>query len=583
MKLIIQIPCFNEAEQLPQTLADLPREVEGFDVVEWLVIDDGSTDDTVAIARAHGVDHLVRLTNNKGLATGFQAGIDTALKLGADVIVNTDADNQYYGPDVARLVRPILEARADMVIGDREVTDIKHFSRSKKLLQRLGSWVVRQASSTSVPDTTSGFRAYNREAAIQMLVVSKFTYTLETIIQAGKLLVAVDHVSVRTNAKTRESRLFPSTGAYVRRNAVSIFRVYAQYEPLTVFWSLAAVIGVVSIGVWIRFVVAYVDGNGKGHVQSLILGAVLFIAAVVLWALGVIGDLLAAQRVMVQRTFERVRRIELELEVPPSHYEPGGAEGRPGAPRRALAAGAGGAETAGPDGVGGSAPGGGEAEKPGGETEEHAAVRAVSGVTVSEDGIVTGNTYDKYGSNNPVVRRLVGGFERMLDELLTQARPGSLLDVGCGEGVHVHRWAERLEHARVVGIDLEEESIQAGWAERPAPNLEYRIMRAENLPFADREFELVSAIEVLEHVPDPEHTLAEMARCAERHLLVSVPREPMWRMLNMARGAYLAELGNTPGHLNHWSKRSFVKLLSRHGDLAEVRSPFPWTMLLVRT
>src|ERR1700680_3467828 len=243
-KLIIQIPCFNEAEQLPQTLADLPRELDGFDVVEWLIVDDGSTDDTVAVARAHGVDHLVRLTNNKGLATGFQAGIDTALKLGADVIVNTDADNQYYGPDVSRLVRPILQGRADMVVGDREVTGIQHFSPLKKTLQRLGSWVVRQASSTSVPDTPSGFRAYNREAAIQMLVVSKLPYTLETISQAGKLLVALDHVPVRTNPKTRESRLFPSIGAYVRRNTVSIFRIYAQYEPLRVFRRLALVIGV---------------------------------------------------------------------------------------------------------------------------------------------------------------------------------------------------------------------------------------------------------------------------------------------------------------------------------------------------
>jgi glycosyltransferase involved in cell wall biosynthesis len=324
VKLIIQIPCFNEAEQLPQTLADLPRALDGFDVVEWLVIDDGSTDATVEVARAHGVDHLVRLTNNKGLAAGFQAGIDTALKLGADVIVNTDADNQYYGADVVRLVRPILEGRADMVVGDREVVGIEHFSPLKKTLQRLGSWVVRQASSTSVPDTTSGFRAYNREAAIQMMVVSKFTYTLETIIQAGKLLVAVDHVPVRTNPTTRESRLFPSMGAYVRRNAISIFRIYAQYEPLRVFWSLAGVIGLAAIGVWIRFAVAYtIENNGKGHVQSLILGAVLFIAAVVLWALGVIGDLLAAQRVMTQRTFERVRRIELQLGVEPSHYEAG--------------------------------------------------------------------------------------------------------------------------------------------------------------------------------------------------------------------------------------------------------------------
>ena len=243
MKLIIQIPCFNEAEQLPQTLADLPRDVAGFDEVERLVIDDGSSDDTVEVARSLGVEHLVRLTNNKGLAAAFQAGIDTALKLGADVIVNTDADNQYCGADIPKLVQPILEGRADMVVGDRQVAELEHFSAVKKLLQRLGSWVVRQASSTSVPDTTSGFRAYNRDAAIQMMVVSRFTYTLETIIQAGKLLVAVDHVPVRTNPKTRESRLFPSMGAYVRRNAISIFRIYAQYEPLRVFWSLALVIG----------------------------------------------------------------------------------------------------------------------------------------------------------------------------------------------------------------------------------------------------------------------------------------------------------------------------------------------------
>jgi 2-polyprenyl-3-methyl-5-hydroxy-6-metoxy-1,4-benzoquinol methylase len=206
----------------------------------------------------------------------------------------------------------------------------------------------------------------------------------------------------------------------------------------------------------------------------------------------------------------------------------------------------------------------------------------VSGVTVSKEGVVTGNTYDKYGSSNPVVRRLMAGFERNLDELFEAAAPGSLLDVGCGEGVLVHSWAQRLGGARVVGIDLEEESIQAGWAERQAPNLEYRVMEAENLPFADGEFDLASAIEVLEHVPDPEHTVSEMARCAKRHLLVSVPHEPLWRMLNMARGAYWKDLGNTPGHLNHWSRRSFQALLSRHGEVVEVRSPFPWTMLLVR-
>jgi 2-polyprenyl-3-methyl-5-hydroxy-6-metoxy-1,4-benzoquinol methylase len=209
----------------------------------------------------------------------------------------------------------------------------------------------------------------------------------------------------------------------------------------------------------------------------------------------------------------------------------------------------------------------------------------VSGVTVSDDGVVTGNTYDKYGSSNPVVRRLMGGFERTLQELFERADPQSLLDVGCGEGVLVQRWAISLPGRRVVGIDLEEESIQAGWAEHQAANLEYRMMpadRVEDLPFAENEFDLAAAIEVLEHVPDPEHTLAEMARCAERHLLVSVPREPLWRTLNIARGAYISHLGNTPGHLNHWSKRSFERLLSRHGEVVELRSPFPWTMLLVR-
>jgi glycosyltransferase involved in cell wall biosynthesis len=328
MKLIIQIPCLNEEETLPATLRDLPRELPGFDVVEWLVIDDGSTDRTIEVARANGVDHIVRLTNNKGLANGFQAGLDASLKLGADVVVNTDADNQYYGPDIAKLVAPIVAGDADMVVGDRQVMTIEHFSPLKKSLQRLGSWVVRQASQTTVPDTTSGFRAYNREAALALQVVSKFTYTLETIIQAGKMTVAIDHVPIRTNAKTRESRLFPSMWSYVRRNGVSIFRIYSMYEPLRVFMTAAGIIGLGALAVWTRFLIAWIQGDGAGHVQSLILGAVLFNAAVVLGALGVMGDLLSGQRIMLQRVFERVRRIELELEVPPSHYEPGATSDR---------------------------------------------------------------------------------------------------------------------------------------------------------------------------------------------------------------------------------------------------------------
>jgi glycosyltransferase involved in cell wall biosynthesis len=323
MKLIIQIPCLNEQDTLPATLADLPREVHGFDAVEWLVIDDGSTDRTVEVARAHGVNHIVRLTNNKGLATAFQAGLDAALKLGADVVVNTDADNQYFGEDIPKLVEPIVNGDADMVVGNRVVDQVEHFSPLKKRLQRLGSWVVRGASGTDVPDTTSGFRAYNREAAIQVQVVSKYTYTLETIIQAGKMLVAVEHTPIRTNAKTRESRLFPSMWSYVRRNTISIFRIYALYEPLKVFMTAAAVVGLASFVIWGRFLYFYIDGSGGGHVQSLILGAVLFIAAVQLAALGVVGDILAGSRVLQQRILERVRRVELQLGVEPSHYEPG--------------------------------------------------------------------------------------------------------------------------------------------------------------------------------------------------------------------------------------------------------------------
>ena len=325
MKLIVQIPCFNEAEQLPDTLADLPRELPGVDTVEWLIIDDGSSDDTVEVARKNGVHHVVRLTNNKGLAAGFQAGLDACLKLGADVVVNTDADNQYRGADVAKLVAPFVAGEADMVVGDRQVSQIDHFSGSKKGLQRLGSWVVRRLSGTAVTDATSGFRAYNREAALQLLVVDNFTYTLESLIQAGKMLVAVDEVEIGTNPKTRESRLFASTGAYVRRNAPAILRIYARYEPLRAFAAVGAVVLLLAFAAWMPFLLDWIfNGDSDGHVQSLILGAVLFISAVQLFALGVIGDLLAGQRVMTQRVFERVRRVELALGVEPSHYERGG-------------------------------------------------------------------------------------------------------------------------------------------------------------------------------------------------------------------------------------------------------------------
>jgi glycosyltransferase involved in cell wall biosynthesis len=323
MKLIIQIPCLNEEDQLPTTLAELPRHVEGFDQVEWLVIDDGSTDATVDVARARGVDHIVKLTNNKGLASAFQAGLDASLKLGADVIVNTDADNQYSAATIPALVAPILAGEADMVVGDRRVMDVEHFSYAKKRLQRLGSWAVRRASETEVPDATSGFRAYNREAALGLTVVSKFTYTLESLIQAGKSLVAVDSVPVATNAKVRESRLFTSMSSYVRRNMLALFRIYTGYEPLRVFTALALLLAAGSIVAWAPFLWDWVvHGDRAGHLQSIVLGGVLLMTAVQIFALGVLADLIASHRIVTQRTLERVRRIELEMGIPPAHYVP---------------------------------------------------------------------------------------------------------------------------------------------------------------------------------------------------------------------------------------------------------------------
>jgi glycosyltransferase involved in cell wall biosynthesis len=322
VKLIIQIPCLNEEESLPQVLSELPRELPGFDQVEWLLIDDGSTDRSIEVARRHGVDHLVRLTSHKGLATAFQTGLDAALKLGADIIVNTDADNQYPSSDIPRLVEPILARRADMVVGDRQVQNVEHFSPAKKLLQRLGSWVVRRASGTKVPDTTSGFRAYNREAALQLIVVSRYTYTLESLIQAGKMSLAIEDVPISPNKTKRESRLAGSTSSYVRRNAYAIFRAYTLYEPLRVFTILALLFGILALAAWSPFLIDWVlNGDRTGHIQSLILGAVLMLAAVQMFALGIIGDALAGQRAIQQRVYERVRRLELETGVEPALYE----------------------------------------------------------------------------------------------------------------------------------------------------------------------------------------------------------------------------------------------------------------------
>ena len=332
VKLIIQIPCLNEEATLPATIADLPRQLDGFDAVELLVIDDGSTDRTVAVARECGVDHIVRLTNNKGLAAGFQAGLDACLKLGADVVVNTDADNQYAGADVPSWSRRSSPARPTWSSATARSRRSSTSPARRRGCSGSAAGSCGGISGTEVTDTTSGFRAYNREAALQLLVVDNFTYTLESLVQAGKMLVAVDEVPVATNPKTRESRLFGSTGSYVRRNGSALLRIWARYEPLRAFLAASAAMAVLAFAAWLPFLIDWIfNGDSTGHIQSLILGAVLFIAAVQLFALGVIGDLLAGQRVMTQRVFERVRRVELALGVEPSHYEPGAPRPEPAA------------------------------------------------------------------------------------------------------------------------------------------------------------------------------------------------------------------------------------------------------------
>lgn len=313
MRLVIQIPCFNEEQTLAATLSDLPRSVPGFDEVLWLVIDDGSADATSSVASANGVDHVVRLTHNKGLALAFSAGLDAALRLGADVIVNTDADNQYCGADIVRLVEPILDGRADLVVGSRDINNHTEFSWLKKRLQHAGSWVVRQASDTAVADATSGFRAYNREAALSANVVSRFSYTLETVIQAGKSDLAVTDVAIDVNPSMRPSRLFKSKRQYIFRSAGTIARVYAMHEPLRVFSVPALVFALVGAVLFARFGWFAITSGGEGHIQSLVVGAVALVVAVQLFMLGLVADLLRANRVVGERTLRRVRAIELAV------------------------------------------------------------------------------------------------------------------------------------------------------------------------------------------------------------------------------------------------------------------------------
>ena len=326
-KLIIQIPCLNEAETLPATLADLPRSVPGIDVIEVLVIDDGSRDRTAEVAKAQGVAHVIRFRQRKGLAAAFIAGIDASLRRGADYIVNTDADNQYAGRDIARLLEPLLRGDADIVVGDRNIRDLEHMSWPRKLLQRLGSWTVRQVSATNVPDTTSGFRAYTREAALRMTIVSDFSYTLESLIQAGKQRMAVTHVPISTNPRTRPSRLFDSVLSYIKRSAATIVRIYTMYEPLKVFTYIGTTIFVAGFIISMRFLYYFLfTFDSEGKVQSLILSAVLMIVGFQVVLIGLVADVISGMRKLLEDLLYRVRRMELvDPDATDSNDRPGAA------------------------------------------------------------------------------------------------------------------------------------------------------------------------------------------------------------------------------------------------------------------
>jgi glycosyltransferase involved in cell wall biosynthesis len=313
VKLIIQIPCFNEEGFLAETLAALPRTLPGVDVIETLVIDDGSTDRTADVARESGATYLLRFPVNLGLARAFSAGLDACLKLGADIIVNTDADHQYPGSEIPRLVAPIVAGDVDMVIGDRAPHESEHFSRGKRFLQWLGSWAVRQLSGTNIPDATSGFRAFSRRAALRLNVFTHFTYTLETIIQAGKKHIPIGHVRIATNPERRPSRLFSGIGMYLRRSISTMIRIYALYEPLRVFWRLGGLCLLGGAVIGIRFLVDYLWTGGAGHIQSLILAAVLVIVGFQTMLIGLVADLIGSSRALLEDTLVRVREIELRV------------------------------------------------------------------------------------------------------------------------------------------------------------------------------------------------------------------------------------------------------------------------------
>ena len=312
MKLIIQIPCYNEAETLEIALNDLPKHIDGIDEIEYLIINDGSKDNTVEVAKKWGVNYIVNFKRNKGLAKGFMAGLDACLRNGADIIVNTDADNQYVADDIEKLIRPILEGKTDIVIGERPIDQTEHFSPLKKKLQHFGSWVVRKASKSDIPDAPSGFRAYSRDAAMRMNVTNEYTYTLETIVQAGRNKIAQTSVPIRTNGELRPSRLFNSMMGYVKKSMLTILRAFMTYKPLRFFTILAMIPFVIGLALGIRFLVYFFMGNGSGHIQSLIFASMLMMMGFITYMIGLVSDLIAVNRKLLEDIQYHVRKLDYD-------------------------------------------------------------------------------------------------------------------------------------------------------------------------------------------------------------------------------------------------------------------------------
>jgi glycosyltransferase involved in cell wall biosynthesis/SAM-dependent methyltransferase len=557
LKLIIQIPCFNEAQTLAVTLAALPRTVAGFDCVEWLVIDDGSDDDTAAVAKANGADHLIRHAGNKGLAKAFMTGLDECLRLGADVVVNTDADNQYKAADIPALTVPILAQRAELVVGARPIAAIAHFSPVKKLLQSLGSWAVRVASKTDVQDATSGFRAISRACAQRLMVFNDYTYTLETLIQAGQLGMAVVSVPIRVNPDLRPSKLVKSIPFYIQRSMFTIVRIFVIYRPFFFFGAIGATLIGAGLLAGLRFLAAWLGGPGEARVQTLILAAVLLGMGFQALLIAFIADLLSANRQLLEDIrFKNARLAEragagMAQAIAADAFVPSPIVSCPIVASPAVAG-------------------------------AHSAPLEIAG-GATEDGVVIGNVYDKYGSRNPVVNRLMRGFESALSEFVAASAPQSIHEIGCGEGHWVVRWNETGLCAR--GCDFSRKIIDMARANAGRRGLPASLFEARSIYDLDPRHDgadLVVCCEVLEHLQHPARALEALGRVVGRHLIVSVPREPVWRALNLARGKYLRRLGNTPGHIQHWSSAGFINLVSEYFDVVAVRNPLPWTMLLCR-